>query len=93
MNIFGSLKLYASKWSVKSTRNFSAEEIAAVDEAVVVPSEYGNSVCFHMKTGGMTFIPLSSDATVVEGEIIDLSKAKLLTLEKKGEEDIFRVSI
>lgn len=38
MNIFSTLKTYAGKWSVKSERAFDAEEINAVKQAVVVPS-------------------------------------------------------
>ena len=93
MNIFASLQVYAGKWSVKSTRAFDAEEINAVKSAVVVPSQYGNSVMFTMVAGGQTYIPLASDATAGVGEIIDLNKAQLLTLSKDGESDIVRVSI
>ena len=93
MNIFESLKVYAGKWSVKSSRAFSTEEISAVSSAVVVPSQYGNSVMFTMIGGGQTYIPLAQDATVGVGEILDLSKASLLTLSKDGESDIIRVSI
>ena len=46
-----------------------------------------------MVGGGQTYIPLANDATVGVGESIDLTKAKLLTLEKGGESDINRVSI
>ena len=91
MNIFSSLRVYAEKWQLKSSRNFTAEEQAAVDEAVVVPSQYGNSVCFTMVSGGQTFIPLSQTSSKTVGESIDLSKAKLLTLGKSGEADIYRV--
>lgn len=93
MNIFSSLKVYAGKWSVKSTRNFEAEEIAAVEHAVVVPSEYGNSVQFTMKNGGLTYIPLDQNSTLGVGEVVDLQKAKIITLCKSGEADIFRISI
>lgn len=93
MNIFASLQVYTGKWSVKSTRAFDAEEINAVKSAVVVPSQYGNSVMFTMVAGGQTYIPLANDATVGVGEVIDLSKAQLLTLSKDGESDIVRVSI
>lgn len=93
MNIFSTLRTYAGKWSVKSSRAFTREEIQAVESATVVPSQYGNSVCFMMVGGGQTYIPLANDATVGVGESIDLTKAKLLTLEKEGESDINRVSI
>lgn len=91
MSIFESLRLYAGKWSVKSSRNFTEEEISAVQSATVVASEYGNSVCFMMAAGGMSFIPLSNASTKGIGETVDLKSAKLLTLEKQGEADIYRV--
>lgn len=93
MNIFSSLRTYAGKWSLKESRDFTSDEISAVASASVVPSQYGNSCCFMMVGGGMTFIPLSSDSTLGVGEAVDLTKAKLLTLEKAGESDILRVAI
>lgn len=93
MNIFESLKLYAEKWSVKETRSFTPEEIKAIDDAVVVASEYGSSACFFMVGGGQCYIPLSIDATVGVGESIDVTKAKLITLGRRGDDDIMRVSI
>lgn len=93
MNIFSNLQVYAGKWAEKSRRNFSAEEINAVNSNVVVSSNYGLSVCFFMKSGGQTFIPLSNDATVGLGESVDLQKASLITLGKQGESDIIRVGI
>ena len=90
-NIFSSLRVYASKWNLKSSRAFSPEEIAAVASAVVVASQYGNSVCFTMVGGGQTFIPLSNSSSKTVGESIDVASAKLLTLGKDGEADIFRV--
>lgn len=92
MNIFAGLRVYAGKWAVKGEpRNFTPEEIAAVREAVVVTSSYGLSVCFFMKAGGQTYIPLSSTSQRGSGEVIDLTTAKLVTLCKDGESDIYRV--
>ena len=93
MNIFNSLRVYAGKWMIKASRAFTQEEIAAVKSATVVPSQYGNSVCFMMVGGGQTYIPLANDATIGVGESVDLTKAQLLTLGKEGESDINRVSI
>lgn len=90
-NIFSSLRTYAGKWAVKASRAFSAEEIDAVASNQVVASQYGTSLCFFMKNGGMTFIPMSNNSTVGVGESVDLSNAKLLTLGKEGEDDIYRV--
>lgn len=93
MNIFSSLRMYAGKWLVKSSRDFTPQEIASVESAEVVPSQYGNSVCCHMQGGGMTFIPLSNNSTVGVGESVDLAKAKLVTLGREGDADIFRVEV
>lgn len=90
-NIFSSLRVYAGKWNLKASRAFSPEEVAAVASAVVVASQYGNSVCFTMVNGGQTFIPLSQNSAKSVGDSIDLTSAKLLTLEKSGEADIYRV--
>ena len=92
MNIFANLQVYAGKWEVKDSRSFTKEEIEAVESAVVVPSQYGNSVMFTMVSGGQTYIPLASDSTKGVGEAVDLSTAKVLTLYKQGESDIVRVS-
>lgn len=91
MNIFSTLRVYAGKWNVTKTQDFSQEEVNSVDHAVVVDSQYGNSVCFFMKSGGQTFIPLSTNSTLGVGDAVDLSKAKLLTLHREGDADIYRV--
>lgn len=87
------MRVYAGKWEVKESRAFTPEEISAVIQAVVVPSQYGNSVQFTMVGGGLTYIPLDQNSTLGSGEIVDLTKAKLVTLGKSGENDIYRVSI
>ena len=91
MNIFSKLRQYAGKWQLSDSRKFTDEEIASVERTEVVASQYGNSVCFFMKQGGMSFIPLSNQSNVGVGESIDMNNAKLLTLSKQGEDDILRV--
>lgn len=91
MNIFSKLLVYAGKWSLKDSREFTPEEVNSISRATVVESQFGNSVCFFMQAGGQTFIPLSNDSTLEVGDNVDLSKAQLLTLGKDGEDDIFRV--
>lgn len=85
--------MYATKWQETDCRNFTSEEIAAVEHAEVVASQYGNSVCFFMVEGGQCYIPLDRDSTLGVGESVDLHAAKLKTLSKQGEDDIMRVSI
>ena len=91
MNIFSALRIYAGKWSEKEVRAFLPEEISAVESASVVESQYGLSVCFFMKQGGMSFVPLDQNSSLSIGDSIDLTQAQLVTLQKAGEEDIYRV--
>ena len=93
MNIFAGLQVYAGKWNVVDSRGFNAEEKAMITRAEVVPSEYGNSVCFFMKSGGQTYIPLSNQSTLGIGDEVDLNAAKLLTLHRDGSADITRIDI
>lgn len=93
MNIFSALRVYAGKWSEKDARAFAPEEIAAVGKAEVVESQYGFSVCFMMKAGGQSYIPLDQNSALGIGDIVDLTKAQLVTLQKQGEKDIYRVRI
>ena len=91
MNIFSSLTVYAGKWSEKEVRDFTADEVAAVESATVVESNYGFSVCFIMKAGGQTYIPLDQNSALAVDDKVDLTKAKLVTLQRPGEDDIYRV--
>lgn len=95
MNIFAGLQVYAGKWAVveDKTRSFNDEEKALIDRAEVVASEYGNSVCFFMKGGGQTYIPLSNQSSLTVGDSVDINKAKLLTLHRDGSADITRIDI
>jgi len=89
--IFQTLQVYGGNWQVVNSRNFDSEEIAAVAKAEVVASEYGKSVCFFMKGGGMTYIPLSTQSSLTVGDAVDINTAKLLTLHRDGSADINRV--
>ena len=91
MNIFSALRVYAGKWSEKNVRDFAPEEVAAVEQAKVVESQYGFSVCFFMKGGGQSYIPLDQNSSLDIDAVVDLTKAKLVTLQRPGENDIYRV--
>ena len=85
MNIFASLQKYATRYEVKNIRDFNAEELAQISSAKVVASQYGMSVCFYMVEGGQTYVPVSRDSICQVGDVVDVTKAKILTLEKDGE--------
>lgn len=90
-NIFDSLMTYGGSWNVTGSRDFAPEEKALVKRAEVVPSQYGNSVCFFMHSGGQTYIPLSNQSKLAPGDTVDLDKAKLITLHRDGNGDITRI--
>jgi hypothetical protein len=91
-NVFNGLTTYAGNWSVINRRDFNSEEKAAVKSASVVASQYGSSVCFIMKGGGQTYIPVSRDGGFAVGDSVDLDSVELLTLHRDGDSDIIRVS-
>lgn len=93
MGLFTGRTVYAGKWSVKGVNKMSNDDIQMVSNATIVPSEYGLSVCFFMKTGGQVYIPVSNDCNVAVGQSVDLTKAEIITLEKPGESDIERVRV
>ena len=91
-NIFSQVKIYGeNSWKVKARRGLNSEELRVIKSAHVVDSQYGQSACFMMATGGMAFIPMSNSANVATGQELDLEKITLLTLEQKGSSDITRV--
>jgi len=95
MGILDSLRLYRGKWEESGRSNFSSEEINSIASAKVVASDFGHSVCFVLKNGGMKFMPVSntSKASTAVGDTVDLSKAEVITLSREGDDDIQRIEI
>lgn len=94
-NVFATTKVYADGYKEVESRNFNAEEQAAVASATVVTSNYGTSCCFMMRGGGKTYIPMSRDSKLSVGDKVDLSTAKVIHLHRDGgdpeTDDILRV--
>ena len=91
MGLFNNIKTYATGWALKATNKMSAEDISAVDRAVVVDSKFGKSVCFYLKAGGQAYHPVAQDSQLSVGQTVDLSAVEVVTLEKSGEKDIIRI--
>lgn len=81
--VFDIIKLYQSEWTEVNSRNFSPEECKAVQGCSVVASQYGKSVCF-LFGNGKRYIPLEPTANVVIGDILDITKLKLVSLQYSG---------
>ena len=80
-----------NEWKVKGVRSFNIEERLLVKRAEVVSSDYGYSVCFFMNAGGQTYIPLDTNSGLCVGDELNMNTAKILTLYRKGKDDIVRV--
>lgn len=46
-----------------------------------------------MKAGGQHYIPVDMQSECGVGDVVDLTKAQVKTLTKRGEADILRVSL
>jgi hypothetical protein len=63
---------------VMSERKFTDEEISAVDYATVARTDRGHSLCFKMKDGGMSFLPLSKQSKVKEDSYVDIKRVSVV---------------
>ena len=90
MGFLDKLRTYAGSWSEAGREKLSKAEVAQVESATVVEGQYGLSMCFVMKTGGKKFIPLSRDSQLEEGDSVDVKSVEIVTLERDGDEDIYR---
>lgn len=93
MGLFEKLPSYG-KWNVTNREKFSANELASVEKAEVVPSEFGLSVKINRIGGAYTFLPLSNTSKeVAVGDKVDLANCFMLTLSKSGANDIYKIEI
>lgn len=79
-------KTYLNTWEEVSRESFDSDDMAIVESAEVVASNYGISAKLVYISGEVVFIPLSRDNQDMGiGQTIDLSKCFLVTL-KRGTE-------
>lgn len=85
MGLFDIIKIYKSEWQEVSKRKFDDKEVALIDEAIVVASKYGKSVCFSIIGKGKGFLPLEPIAKVEIGDKLDPAKLELVDLKYIGD--------
>lgn len=85
INFFATSKVYGSKWNVIEKRPFNNDEKGMIEKASIVNADYGLSVCFMLKGGGSTYIPLGKESTGFVGQEVSMDELSLLTLERLGE--------
>lgn len=88
-----SIQHIAEHWKITNVRPFSDAEINSVADTRVVKSQYGLSVEFLFKQGGVSYIPLMGKDKLPVDAKLNLQKAKILTLSREGEKDIYRIDI
>ena len=91
MGFLSTLRTYAQSWIETDRAKFSKEDLAMVQSAEVVTSDFGLSACLFIKGGGKKYIPLSRDSDLEKGDTIQLENAKIITLSREGESDIYRL--
>lgn len=90
MNIFTTLTTYKPTWNLKSTREFSEEELNYMHPtAEVVEGQWGLNVKF-TSNEGVNYIALSSDSALGVGEEVEVKNLLLQTFEQ-GEKECIKV--
>ena len=94
MGILNALRLYRGKWQVKSVDKFDAADAANVSKAEVVPSDFGQSVCMTLKSGGTKYLPVSNTSrALADGEQVNVAECNVVTLGREGDDDIYRIEV
>ena len=85
-NVFNTLTVYGESWEVVSERPFNSAELDAIKEAQVTEGTWGKSLCFFMKRGGTTYIPISDRGQMpAVGTKVDLANCTYVRLTRDGE--------
>ena len=94
MNIFSGLKC-SMPWRVVNKRNLTQEEKESVENAEIVKSDFGMSVCFTLFNGETSKVPLTSvsNSKAHIGDIIDLDSISIITLHNDYDEEIHRIEL
>lgn len=94
MSIFDSIKKYPGSWVVTKSTPLATELGELADEVVsmeVIPSEYGISVEFKFKGGYTQYIPVSTQCDLEIGDSPKVEDLVVLTLDRIGDETIYRI--
>lgn len=79
-NVFNTLQEYGSNWEILEVRNFNAQELTSIEKVEVRASTYGKSMCFFMKNGKKTFIPVDRESNLNIGDEVAADKVQLRKL-------------
>lgn len=97
---FGAITTYAAKWEATNKemlKDADPKGFKTIESAQVVETEQdwgiSRSICFFLKGGGRKYIGLSRDSELEDGDEVDPSKVEITTLERDGDEPIYRADV
>lgn len=83
------LRVYGESWKVVASQVLGKDDVAGITGAYITSSEYGPSVCMHLKAGGMQYLSVDRDsqekAEENMGKEVNLIGLTLKKLERDGE--------
>lgn len=93
MSIFDHIN-WGPMWKEKERRPLTQKELDAIQSAKIVETKYGDAMCFLLKNGEESWVPIA-DASKIQEKIvegrIDLKAIYIATLEREGDEPIHRI--
>lgn len=97
---FNSLVTYAAKWEAtrrEMLKDADPKGFKSIKSAQVVEKQQdwgtSRSICFFLKGGGRKYVVLSRDSELEDGDEVDPSKVEITTLERDGDEPIYRADV
>ena len=103
LETISSTNMSLKKSTVKKTWEITGRELLkdldpqgfkGIKSATVTEKEQewgiSRSICLTMKVGGKKYIPLSKDSELKKGDEVDLDSIEIITLERDGDEPIYR---
>lgn len=93
MGIFSNLNVYKSqKWNVKSVDPITDDDLQDVESVSLRAGDYGVSVCLTLRNGDHQYIPMANDSKAMASVTLDdMRAAKVVTLSRDGDKDIYRI--
>ena len=92
-----SLTTYAGKWNDVDRdllKYLDTSGVKNIENAVVTETEQdwgiSRAICLMMVGGGRKYLSLSRDSELAEGDKVDPNSIEIITLERDGDEPIYR---
>lgn len=78
-------------WQEEKIKYLFCHNLASITTAEVVHSDYGQSVCFITKEGGIIYVPLIETSALSLGDTLDMNTAKISIIFHKDKDNICKI--